>query len=71
MVKNNVMDDLKVGKIGEVGKLVKRIEMGGPQARKLMKNVETGDGRVGELVKTIQMNDPQVEKVWKLLGFGQ
>ena len=45
--------------------------MGRPHARKLMKNVETGDGRVGELVKTIQMNDPQVEKVWKLLGFGQ
>ena len=49
--------------------MVKRIEMDGPQTRKLMKKVETGDGKVRELV--IQTNDPKVGKVWKLARFGQ
>ena len=64
MVKKNEVDDPKVEKVGVVGKLVKRIEMGGPQARKMMKKVETGDRKVGELVKRIQMNDSKVGKVW-------
>ena len=58
-------------KIGVVGQLVKRIEMDGPQTRKLMKKVETGDGKVRELVQKIQANDPKVGKVWKLARFGQ
>ena len=65
------MDVPKVEKVGVVGKYVKRIETGGPQARKIMKKVETGDRKVGELVKKIQMNDSKVAKVWKLVRFGQ
>ena len=42
--------------------------MGDPQARKLMKKVETGDSKVAELVKEVQMNDP---KSWKRLEFGK
>ena len=57
--------------IGVVGNLVKRIETGGPQARKLMKKVVTGDRKVGELVKKIQINDPKAVKVWNLVRFGQ
>ena len=49
----------KLGEVGEVGKLLTRIEMGGPQARTLVKKVETGDMKVGELVK-IPMKDPKV-----------
>ena len=37
---------LKINEIGEVGKLLKRIETGGPQARKIIKKVETGDKKV-------------------------
>ena len=51
VVKKNETDDPTVGKVGEVGKLVKRIEMGGPQARQLMRKVETGgqeSRRIGE-----------------------
>ena len=61
----------KLGKVGEVRKLVTKIEMGGAQARKLMKKVETGDRKVGELVQKIQMNDPKVGKVWSSARFGQ
>ena len=71
LVKKSEIDDPKVEKIGEVGKLVKRIETGGSQARHLMKKVETIDRKVEELVKKIQMKDPKVEKVWKLVRFGQ
>ena len=45
--------------------------MGGPQARKRMKKVETGDRKVQELVKKIQMNDPKVGKVRKMTRFGR
>ena len=51
-VAKNEMGDPTVGKIGEVGKLVKK--------------VETGDIKVEELVKRIQMNDPKVGKVWEI-----
>ena len=39
-------NQLKVNEIGEVGKLVKNIETRAPQARKIMKKVETGDRKV-------------------------
>ena len=60
----------KVEKVGEVGKLVERIEIGGPQARKMMKKVETGDEKVRELVKRIQMNDSKVGQVRKSVRVG-
>ena len=41
---------LKIDEIGEIGKLVKKIEMSGPQAGKRMKEVETGGMKVGQLV---------------------
>ena len=44
-------NQLKTNETGEVGKLVKKNEMGDPKVGKLMKKVETGDtkvGRVGE-----------------------
>ena len=44
-------NQLKTNEIGEVGTWVKKIEMGGPKARKQMKKVETGDMKVGELVE--------------------
>ena len=53
----------KVEQVGVLGKLVKRIAMGGPQARKTMKKVETGDRIVGEMVNKIQMNDPKIGNV--------
>ena len=53
-------NQLKINEMGEVGKLVKRIEMGGPKARTLVKKVETGDMKVANLVEKIQMNDPNV-----------
>ena len=76
MVKKNEMDVPKVEKAVVVGKLVKGIETGGPQARKIMKKImkkvdETCDRKVGEMVQNIQMNDPKVGKVWKLVTFGQ
>ena len=40
-------NELKTNEIGEVGKLVKRIEMGHLKAGQLMKKVETGDRKVG------------------------
>ena len=40
-----------MGKKEEVGKLVKKNEMGGPKAGKLMMKIETGDMKVEELVK--------------------
>ena len=52
----------------KIGKLVKMIETGGPQARKTMKKVEMGDMKVEELVKKVHMHDP---KVWKSVRFGQ
>ena len=61
LVKKNELGDPKVGNIG-VGKLMRMIEMGGPQARKLIKKVETGGTNVVELVKKIQMNGPTVGK---------
>ena len=70
-MKKSVMGDSLVGIIGEVGKLVKKIEMGGPQAGKLMKKVETGGMKVGELVKKIQMNVSKVGKVWRSVSFCQ
>ena len=45
--------------------------MSGPQAEKLMKNIETGDMKVGELVKRIQMNETEVGKVWRSARFVQ
>ena len=56
------MDVPNVEKVGVVGKLVERLEMGGPQAGKMMKKVETGGVKVGELVRKIQMNEPTVGK---------
>ena len=61
-LKKTEMDVPKVEEVEVVGKLVERIHMGSPQARKRMKNVKTGDRKVGELVKRIQMNDPKVGK---------
>ena len=57
VVRKSEMGDPKVGNIGEVGKLVRKIK--------------TGDMKVGELVKKIQMNDPKVGKVWKSFRFGR
>ena len=54
------MGNPKVGKIGAVGKLVRKIEMGGPQAGKMMKKVETGGVKVGHMVKKIKMNKPKI-----------
>ena len=68
LVKNE-MDDPREEKVGVVGKLVKRIVTGGPQARKIMMKVETDDGKVGELVKKIHLNDPIVGKSGKLVRF--
>ena len=45
--------------------------VGGPQARKMMKKVETGDGKVRELVKRIQMNDSEVGQVRTSVRVGQ
>ena len=70
LVKKNEMDVPEVEKLGAVGNLMKRIETGGPQARTLMKQVETFDREVGELVKKIQINDPKVERVGKWVRFG-
>ena len=56
----NEMDVPQVGKVGVVVKLVKRIETSGPQARQIMKKVETGDWKVGDLVKKIQINGPKI-----------
>ena len=36
------MGDPNVGNIGEVGKLVRKIEMGDPTIEKLVKRIETG-----------------------------
>ena len=47
----------KIGNIGDVGKLVKRIEM--------------GDMKVEELVKKIQMNNPKVGQVGESVRLGQ
>ena len=70
-VKKTEMGDPKVGTNGGVvGKLVRKIEIGGPQAGKLMKKVETGDMKVGELTTKIQMNDRKVGKVWRSARFG-
>ena len=57
------MNDSKLWvKIGVIGELVKRVEMGDPKAGKLMNKVETGGMKVEELVKKIQMNEPKVGK---------
>ena len=45
--------------------------MGGPQAGKLMKEVETGGVKDGELVKKIQMHGPKVGKVGRSARLGQ
>ena len=50
-------NQLNINEIGEVGKLVKKIEMGA--------------AKIGKLVQRIQMNDPKVGKVWKSVRFGQ
>ena len=47
LVKKSEMGDSKVGKIGDVGKLVKRIEMDATNT--------------GKLVKKSEMNCPQAE----------
>ena len=61
----------KSGNIGEVGKLVRKIEMGGPQAGSSMKKVETGVLKVEQLMKKIQMNEPKVGKVGRSVRVGQ
>ena len=45
------MGDSTVGTIGAVGKLVRKIDMGGPQAGKMMKKIETGGVEVGEIAR--------------------
>ena len=71
MVKKNEMGDSNVGKVRVVGRLVKKIEMGDPQAGLRMKKVETGGLKVGDLVKKIQMNEPKVGKVWRSATVGR
>ena len=63
---------LKINEIGEVGKLVKKTEIGGwSTSRKMMKKVETGGVKVGELVKHFQMNEPQGGKLGRSVRVGQ
>ena len=45
--------------------------MGGPQAGKLMKKVETSGMKVGALVNRIQMNEPKAGTVRRSARFGQ
>ena len=61
-LKKNETDDPQVGEIGEVGKLEEKIATGGPQGRKIMKKVVTGDRKVGELVQKIQINEQKLDK---------
>ena len=70
-MKKSEMGHPKVGKIGVVGKLLRKIEMGDPKAGTLMKQVESGDMKVGQLVKKISMHDPRVGKVRKSARVGQ
>ena len=64
-------NEMHVQKLNNIGKLVKRIETGGLQARKIMKKVETGDRKVVDLVEKIQVNEPKVGKVWRSVRIGQ
>ena len=60
-----------MNEIGDVGKLVKKSEMGDPKVGKLTKKVETGDMKVEALVKKIQMSDPTVGHIGKSVSFGE
>ena len=62
---------LKINESGAVGKLVRKIEMSGPQAGMLVKVVQTGGVKVGELVKKIHMHETKVGKVWRSVTVGQ
>ena len=55
------MDVPEVEQVGVVGKLVKTIETGGPQARKTMRKVEMGERKIGKLVKK-----NETRRSWKI-----
>ena len=63
-------NQMKIKEVREVGKLVKRTEMGDPKAEIMLKKIETGDMKVGALVKKIQVNEidswqsREISKLW-------
>ena len=65
------MGDPKVGNFGVVGNMVRKIEMSGPQAEKLMKKIETGDMKVGAMVEKIQVNGLRIGRVRRSARVGQ
>ena len=75
-LKKNEMDDPKVEKIGEVGNLVKKIEMGAPRTGKLVKKNEMHGpkvepvGVVAKLVERVELGGPQARKLMKKVETG-
>ena len=63
-------NQLKINEIGEVGKLVTKIELDAPKSGKLLKKNEMGDptvGKIGEVGKLVKKNEMGGMKVGELV----